>query len=96
MFGAVKPVSIAEIESARERLEELRLVSPLVAGNASPAGKTVLRKLENLQPIGSFKVRPIGNTVLRKTPAGIARGNILPQVPVLSLEPRSNATRCQC
>jgi threonine dehydratase len=74
MFDAVKPVSIAEIVSARERLEELGLVSPLVACNASPAGKTVLLKLENLQPIGSFKVRPIGNAVLHKPPADIARG----------------------
>src|SRR5450759_3374712 len=74
MFDAVKPVSVAEIEAPREHLEELGLVAPLVACNASPAGKTVLLKLENLQPIGSFKVRPIGNAVLCKPPADIARG----------------------
>jgi len=31
MFDAVKPVSRAEIEAARARLEGLALVSPLVA-----------------------------------------------------------------
>jgi len=74
MFDAVKPVSIAAIASARERLADLGLISPLVSCDAAPAGKTVLLKLENLQPIGSFKIRPIGNAVLSKTPASRAHG----------------------
>jgi threonine dehydratase len=74
MLDAVKPVSLAEIESARARLDDLGLVAPLVGCDAAPAGKTVLLKLENLQPIGSFKIRPIGNAVLSKTPASLARG----------------------
>jgi threonine dehydratase len=74
MLNAVKPVSLAEIESARARLDDLGLVAPLVGCDAAPAGKTVLLKLENLQPIGSFKIRPIGNAVLSKMPASLARG----------------------
>jgi threonine dehydratase len=74
MFDAVKPVSRAEIEAARARLEGLALVSPLVACDAAPAGKSVCLKLENLQPIGSFKIRPIGNAVLSKAPADLSRG----------------------
>jgi threonine dehydratase len=74
MFDAVKPVSIVDIEAARTRLGGLGLVSPLVACDAAPPGKTVLLKLENLQPIGSFKVRPIGNAVLSRASASLAQG----------------------
>jgi threonine dehydratase len=74
MFAAVKPVTRAEIDSARARLEGLALVSPLVACDAAPAGKSVCLKLENLQPIGSFKIRPIGNAVLSRPPADLSRG----------------------
>jgi threonine dehydratase len=74
MIAAVKPVSRADIESARARLEGLALVSPLVVCDAAPAGKSVCLKLENLQSIGSFKIRPIGNAVLSKSPADLSRG----------------------
>ena len=74
MSGAVKPVATAQIEAARARLANLSLVSPLVACDAAPAGKSVLLKLENLQPIGSFKIRPIGNAVLTRSPADLSAG----------------------
>jgi threonine dehydratase len=74
MFAAVKPVSHADIEAARARLRGLALVSPLVACDAAPAGKSVCLKLENLQAIGSFKIRPIGNAVLSKPPTDLSRG----------------------
>jgi threonine dehydratase len=74
MFATVKPVSRADIEAARARLKGLALVSPLVACDAAPAGKSVCLKLENLQQIGSFKIRPIGNAVLSKGPAELNRG----------------------
>jgi threonine dehydratase len=74
MFDAVKPVSRADIEAARGRLEGLALISPLVVCDAAPAGKTVCLKLENLQPIGSFKIRPIGNAVLSKARADLNGG----------------------
>jgi threonine dehydratase len=74
MIDAVQPVSGADIKAARARLAGLALVSPLVACDGAPAGKTVRLKLENLQPIGSFKIRPIGNAVLSKAPSDLNRG----------------------
>jgi threonine dehydratase len=74
MFDAVKAVTIADIETARERLQGLALLSPLVVCDAAPPGKSVFLKLENLQPIGSFKIRPVGNAVLSKARADLKNG----------------------
>jgi threonine dehydratase len=74
MPDEVKPVTMAQIEAARSRLEGLSLISPLVTCDAAPPGKTVRLKLENLQPIGSFKIRPIGNAVLARAPEDLASG----------------------
>ncbi len=74
MLDEVKPVAMPEIEAARARLAGLSVVSPLVACDAAPAGKTVYLKLENLQAIGSFKIRPIGNAVLARAPAELSSG----------------------
>jgi threonine dehydratase len=74
MFPEVEPVDMPQIEAARSRVEDLRLITPLVACDAAPAGRTVRLKLENLQPIGSFKIRPIGNAVLSRPQAALAAG----------------------
>jgi threonine dehydratase len=74
MLGEVKPVTMAQIDAARARLEGLSVVSPVVTCDAAPAGKTVRLKLENLQPIGSFKIRPIGNAVLVRARADLTSG----------------------
>jgi threonine dehydratase len=74
MFDEVKPVAMPQIEAARARLADLSVVSPVVACDAAPAGKTVYLKLENLQAIGSFKIRPIGNAVLARAPAELSSG----------------------
>jgi threonine dehydratase len=70
----VKPVGIAEIDAARARLEGLSVVTPLLACDAAPQGKTLRLKLENLQAIGSFKVRPIGNAVLSRSRSDLDAG----------------------
>jgi threonine dehydratase len=74
MFDEVKPVALPEIDAARARLEDLSIVTPLLACTAAPIGKSVQLKLENLQPIGSFKIRPIGNAVLSRPPADLRAG----------------------
>ncbi len=74
MLDEVKPVAMPQIEAARARLADLSVVSPVVACDAAPAGKTVYLKLENLQSIGSFKIRPIGNAVLARAPAELSSG----------------------
>jgi threonine dehydratase len=66
MFETVRAVRLEEIEAARERLKGLTVVTPVVACQVAPPGKTVALKLENLQPIGSFKLRPVGNAVLAR------------------------------
>jgi threonine dehydratase len=74
MLEQVNPVGMNEIRAAQARLEGLAMISPVVACQAAPPGKTVRLKLENLQPIGSFKIRPIGNAVRTRTPAQLAAG----------------------
>ncbi len=66
MFAEVKPIGIAQIDAARERIKPLSLITPLVGCDIAAPGKTIRLKLENLQPIGSFKIRPIANAVLSK------------------------------
>ena len=74
VFAEVKPVGIAQIDAARERIKDLSLVTPLVGCDVAPPGKTIRLKLENLQPIGSFKIRPIANAVLSKNRADLTAG----------------------
>jgi hypothetical protein len=74
MLERVQPVVLSDILAARTRLAGQTLVTPVVACQAAPAGKTVRLKLESLQSIGSFKLRPIGNAVLSRTPAQLAAG----------------------
>ena len=66
MRDAVNPIDMAQIDAARARIEELRILTPLVDCGAAPRGKAIRLKLENLQPVGSFKIRPIANAVLSK------------------------------
>lgn len=74
MFADVAPVTLAQIDDARQRLDGVALRTPVVACDAAPVGREVWLKLENLQPIGSFKVRPIGSAVLSRSTAELAAG----------------------
>jgi threonine dehydratase len=61
---AIDEIGIDEIEAARNRLEPLRVRTPLVRLNVDDAPAEIFLKLENLQPIGSFKLRGAGNAML--------------------------------
>jgi threonine dehydratase len=74
LLEEVTAVGMAQIDAARARVDTFSLVTPLVACDAAPPGKTIRLKLENLQPIGSFKIRPIANAVLCKRRADLAAG----------------------
>jgi threonine dehydratase len=74
VFAEVKPVGIAQIDAARERIKNLSVVTPLLGCDIAPPGKTIRLKLENLQPIGSFKIRPIANAVLSRNRAELNAG----------------------
>src|ERR1700693_778016 len=65
---------MAQIDAARDRIEGLSMISPLVGCDIGPPDKTVRLKQENLQPIGSFKIRPIANAVLTKRRADLNSG----------------------
>jgi threonine dehydratase len=74
LLEEVKPVGLAQIDAARDRVAAFSVISPLVGCDIAPQGKTIRLKLENLQPIGSFKIRPIGNAVLSKRRADLSAG----------------------
>ncbi|HEX3603265.1 MAG TPA: pyridoxal-phosphate dependent enzyme [Steroidobacteraceae bacterium] len=73
MFAEVRPVGIAQIDAARERIKDLSFITPLVGCDA-PRDKIIKLKLENLQPIGSFKIRPIANAVLSRNLSDLNAG----------------------
>ena len=54
-------VSLADIRSARERIADSVIRTPLVRLNTDEPD--IYLKLENLQPIGSFKLRGAGNAI---------------------------------
>jgi len=74
MVRETEMVGLADIQSARERLRDLGMFSPMVRLEGTPAGRTAMLKLENLQPVGSFKIRPIGSAVRARPPADLSRG----------------------
>jgi len=59
----MNPISLDEIERARECIAESTLRSPLVHLGVDDAPADIYLKLENLQPTGSFKVRGAGNAI---------------------------------
>ena len=68
---ALRLPSLADLEAAREQLDGLAVLTPLIRlpSHASPVtSHELFLKLENLQPIGSFKIRGAGNA-MRRLPA---------------------------
>jgi len=68
------PISIGEIEAARERLAGISIRTPLVRLNADTGPIEIYLKLENLQPIGAFKIRGAGNAMAIAGPAALKEG----------------------
>ena len=67
-------IALAEIEAARERLQESVLRTPLIRLEVDDAPAEIFLKLENLQPIGSFKLRGAGNALALASPEDLERG----------------------
>jgi threonine dehydratase len=67
-------VSISEIKSARERIKDSAIRTPLVRLNVDDAPCEIYLKLENLQPIGSFKIRGAANAIAQMSPETLAKG----------------------
>jgi threonine dehydratase len=60
---AVRPIELAEIRQARERIAQTIVRTPLVRLELGPGYPDVRLKLENLQPINAYKLRGAANAV---------------------------------
>ena len=72
--AALEPPTLAEIESARRRIRNVAVRTPLIRLHAGHEGTEIYLKLETLQPIGSFKIRGAANAMLSASTADLARG----------------------
>jgi threonine dehydratase len=61
----VRPITLADISAARERIAGIVLRTPLVRLELGPGQPDVRLKLENLQPINAYKLRGAANAVAR-------------------------------
>jgi threonine dehydratase len=73
-LAPVRPITLAEIEAARERIAGTVLRTPLVKLDLGRDGPDVRLKLENLQPTNAYKIRGAANAVAKLTPAQRERG----------------------
>ena len=62
-------IELAAIETARERIADAAIRTPLVRLRVEDAAAEIYLKLENLQPINSFKIRGATNAIML-APAG--------------------------
>jgi threonine dehydratase len=70
----VRPISLQDIEAARERIRGTVLRTPLVRLDLGPDGPDIRLKLENLQPTNAYKIRGAANAVAALSPEERARG----------------------
>lgn len=71
---AVRPITLADIRAARERIAGSILRTPLVKLELGPEYPDIRLKLENLQPINAYKLRGALNAVAMLSDAERARG----------------------
>src|SRR4051812_30047576 len=60
---AVRPIDLADIREARERIASTIIRTPLVRLEMGPDYPDIRLKLENLQPINAYKLRGAANAV---------------------------------
>src|SRR3954469_16959467 len=70
----IRPIDLAEIRSARERIAGTIVRTPLVRLQLGPEFPDIRLKLENLQPINAYKLRGAANAVAMLTDAEKQRG----------------------
>ncbi len=71
---AVRPVELAEIRQARERIAKTIVRTPLIRLELGPAFPDIRLKLENLQPINAYKIRGAANAVAMLSESERQRG----------------------
>ena len=70
----VRPITLAEIHAARERIAGTIVRTPLLKLDLGPGFPDIRLKLENLQPINAYKLRGAANAVAMLTDAERQRG----------------------
>ena len=70
----VRPITLAEIRQARERIAQTIVRTPLVRLELGPGQPDIRLKLENLQPISAYKLRGAANAVAMLPEAERNRG----------------------
>ena len=70
----VRPVTLAEIEAARERIRGTALRTPLVKLDLGSGAPDIRLKLENLQPTNAYKIRGAANAVAMLSEAEREKG----------------------
>jgi threonine dehydratase len=70
----VRPIQLAEILEARERIASTIVRTPLVRLELGPGFPDIRLKLENLQPINAYKLRGAANAVAQLSEAERQRG----------------------
>ena len=71
---AVRPIELAEIQAARQRVAGTIVRTPLVRLELGPGFPDIRLKLENLQPINAYKLRGAANALALLDSAERARG----------------------
>jgi len=74
ILEAVRPIALAEIQKARERIAGSIVRTPLVRLDLGPGYPDIRLKLENLQPINAYKLRGAANAVAMLSESERARG----------------------
>src|SRR5213082_1129747 len=70
----VRPIKLAEIREARERIAGTIVRTPLVRLELGPNYPDIRLKLENLQPINAYKLRGAANAVAMLPESARSRG----------------------
>jgi threonine dehydratase len=70
----VRPITLAEIHAARERIRNVAVRTPLIRFLHGTDAPEIWLKLENLQPINAFKIRGAANAVAMLSPEARAQG----------------------
>ena len=74
MLEAVRPIDLAEVREARQRIAGTIVRTPLVRLELGPDYPDIRLKLENLQPINAYKLRGAANAVAMLSESARNRG----------------------
>ena len=74
MIDPVRPIELADVKAAQERISATVLRTPLVKLDLGRDGPDIRLKLENLQPTNAYKIRGAANAVAKLSDEQRSRG----------------------